>query len=133
VVLGDWASKASLVLRTEQLDDRERRALRLVARKTWRFFEEFVVKDDHWLPPDNFQEDPAPVLARRTSPTNLGLYLLSAIAAHDFGWIGTHETVDRMAGFNVYEIDERGIARIEAAVHVPSTGAFVLESVPKYV
>jgi len=43
------------------------------------------------------------------------------------------ETVDRMAGFNVYEIDERGIARIEAAVHVPSTGAFVLESVPKYV
>ena len=48
------------------------------------------------LPPDNFQEDPKPVLAHRTSPTNLGLYLLSAIAAHDFGWIGTHETVERM-------------------------------------
>jgi 3',5'-cyclic AMP phosphodiesterase CpdA len=43
------------------------------------------------------------------------------------------ETPDRMAGFNVYEIDERGVARIEAAVHNPSTGAFVLESVPKYV
>lgn len=38
-----------------------------------------------------------------------------------------------MAGFNVYEIDERGITRIEASVHVPATGAFVLESVPKYV
>ena len=48
------------------------------------------------LPPDNFQEDPKPVLAHRTSPTNLGLYLLSAIAAHDFGWIGTYETVDRL-------------------------------------
>ncbi len=48
------------------------------------------------LAPDNFQEDPKPVLAHRTSPTNLGLYLLSAIAAHDFGWIGTHETVERM-------------------------------------
>jgi hypothetical protein len=43
------------------------------------------------------------------------------------------ENPDRMAGFNVYEIDERGVARIEAAVHDPSTGAFVLESVPKYV
>ncbi len=48
------------------------------------------------IPPDNFQEDPKPVLAHRTSPTNLGLYLLSVIAAHDFGWIGTHETVDRL-------------------------------------
>ncbi len=43
------------------------------------------------------------------------------------------ETPDRMAGFNVYELDERGVVRIEAAVHDPSTGAFVLESVPKYV
>jgi 3',5'-cyclic AMP phosphodiesterase CpdA len=43
------------------------------------------------------------------------------------------ETADRMAGFNVYDIDERGVARIEAVVHVPSTGAFVLESVPRYV
>jgi 3',5'-cyclic AMP phosphodiesterase CpdA len=43
------------------------------------------------------------------------------------------ETPDRMAGFNVYEIDERGVVRIEAVVHDPATGAFVLESVPKYV
>jgi cyclic beta-1,2-glucan glucanotransferase len=72
------------------------RALRLIARRTWRFFETFVTAEDHMLPPDNFQEDPKPVLAHRTSPTNLGLYLLSAIAAHDFGWIGKHETVDRL-------------------------------------
>ena len=48
------------------------------------------------LPPDNFQEDPKPVLARRTSPTNMGLYLLSAISARDFGWAGTTETVERL-------------------------------------
>ena len=72
------------------------RALRLIARRTWRFFETFVTAEDNMLPPDNFQEDPKPVLAHRTSPTNLGLYLLSAIAAHDFGWIGTHETVERL-------------------------------------
>ena len=66
-----------------------RRALRLVARRTWRFFETFVTAEDHWLPPDNFQEDPKPVVAHRTSPTNLGLYLLSAVSARDFGWSGT--------------------------------------------
>jgi 3',5'-cyclic AMP phosphodiesterase CpdA len=43
------------------------------------------------------------------------------------------ETADRMAGFNVYDIDDRGVVRIEASVHKPATGAFALESVPKYV
>ncbi len=43
------------------------------------------------------------------------------------------ESADRMAGFNVYEIDSRGVARVEAAVRDPITGAFVLESVPKLV
>ena len=72
------------------------RSLRLVARRTWRFFEKFVTADDHMLPPDNFQEDPHPVLAHRTSPTNMGLYLLSVVAARDFGWIGTIDTVERL-------------------------------------
>jgi cyclic beta-1,2-glucan synthetase len=71
-------------------------ALRLTARRTWRFFETFVTDADHMLPPDNFQEDPTPRLARRTSPTNLGLYLLSLASARDFGWIGTEETVERL-------------------------------------
>ncbi|HEV7432478.1 MAG TPA: protein ndvB, partial [Steroidobacteraceae bacterium] len=63
-------------------------ALRWVARRTWRFFETFVTPADNMLPPDNFQEDPLPVLAHRTSPTNLGLYLLCVVSARDFGWIG---------------------------------------------
>ena len=71
-------------------------ALRLVARRTWRFFETFVTPEDNMLPPDNFQEDPKPVTAHRTSPTNLGLYLLSIIAARDFGWLGTFDTLERL-------------------------------------
>ena len=71
-------------------------ALRLVARRTWRFFETFVTADDHMLPPDNFQEDPQPVLAHRTSPTNLGLYLLCVVTARDFGWVGTEDAVERL-------------------------------------
>ena len=48
------------------------------------------------LAPDNFQEQPQPVLAHRTSPTNLGLYLLSVVAACDFGWLGKIETAQRL-------------------------------------
>jgi cyclic beta-1,2-glucan synthetase len=72
------------------------RQLRLIARRTWRYFETFVTADDHMLPPDNFQEDPHPVLAHRTSPTNIGLYLLSAVSARDFEWTGTVETAERL-------------------------------------
>src|SRR5205085_10812461 len=50
----------------------------------------------HWLPPDNFQEDPRPVVAHRTSPTNTGLLLLSTVAAHDFGYLGTLELIERL-------------------------------------
>lgn len=57
------------------------------ARKTWSFFEQFVTDEDNWLPPDNFQEQPAPVIAHRTSPTNIGLSLLANLAAYDFGYI----------------------------------------------
>lgn len=70
--------------------------LRLIARRTWRFFETFVTAGDHMLPPDNFQEDPQPVLAHRTSPTNIGLYLLCAVSARDFGWTGTVQAIERL-------------------------------------
>ncbi len=91
-----WASLPPQSAGSKPLPLADALALRLIARRTWRFFETFVTAEDNMLAPDNFQEDPKPVLAHRTSPTNLGLYLLSAIAAHDFGWIGAHETVDRM-------------------------------------
>jgi cyclic beta-1,2-glucan synthetase len=70
--------------------------LRLIARRTWAFFEKFVTAEDNWLPPDNFQEYPRPVTANRTSPTNIGLYLLSIVAARDFGWLGTLDAVERL-------------------------------------
>jgi cyclic beta-1,2-glucan synthetase len=55
-----------------------------------------VTAKDHGLPPDNFQEDPRPVIAHRTSPTNIGLYLLCAVSARDFGWLGTVEAIERL-------------------------------------
>jgi cyclic beta-1,2-glucan synthetase len=89
-------SSPSQVAQPQALSAQEMRSLRLVARRTWRFFETFVDEVEHALPPDNFQEDPEPVRAHRTSPTNMGLYLLSTMAAHDFGWIGASDTVERL-------------------------------------
>ncbi|CAG4892407.1 GH36-type glycosyl hydrolase domain-containing protein [Paraburkholderia gardini] len=91
-----WASRSPDVARRFAMSDPDARDLRLIARRTWRFFETFVTPAENMLPPDNFQEDPKPVVAHRTSPTNLGLYLLSAVAARDFGWTGTTETVERL-------------------------------------
>ncbi|MBW4090377.1 MAG: glycosyl transferase [Proteobacteria bacterium] len=88
-----WASQSPAPVPVSAADTQ---ALRRTARQTWRFFETFVTPADNMLPPDNFQEDPHPVLAHRTSPTNIGLYLLAAAVAHDFGWAGLAETVARL-------------------------------------
>jgi len=69
-----------------------RRRLQLNARRTWAFFEHFMGPGDHWLPPDHVQIDPPGGLAHRTSPTNIGLGLLSAQLAHDLG----HVTLGRL-------------------------------------
>src|SRR5215208_7398854 len=77
------------------LNDEDKAVARSIARRTWRFFETFVGAEDNWLPPDNYQEDPAPVLAHRTSPTNIGLLLLATSSAHDLGYTGALELVER--------------------------------------
>jgi len=91
-----WISLPRRPERARALSPGDARALRLIARRTWRFFATFVGPADHALPPDNFQEDPTSVVAHRTSPTNLGLYLLSVVAARDFGWLGTVDAVERL-------------------------------------
>jgi cyclic beta-1,2-glucan synthetase len=83
--------------RVRPLTSVERMLLRGTARRTWRFFEVFATEADFWLPPDNYQEnDDTPRLARRTSPTNIGMSLLSALAAHDFGYLTTDALVARL-------------------------------------
>ncbi len=74
----------------------ERSMLRALARRTWRFFEELVGPEDHWLIPDNFQEDRKDLVAHRTSPTNIGLQLLSTLSAFDFGYLGFPGVVERL-------------------------------------
>lgn len=89
------------------LGEEDRLALRRLARKTWSYFERFVSAEDNWLPPDNYQEHPKEVLARRLSPTNEGLYLVSALAAYDFGYLSQRELAD------VVERNLNGLDRLE--------------------
>jgi len=91
-----WLSRAPRSAGELPVAPHDARQLRRDARRTWRYFETFVTADDQMLPLDNFQEDPKPVVAHRTSPTNIGLYLLSAVSAREFGWLGTLDAVSRL-------------------------------------
>ncbi len=95
-VIARWVSLPPPESLADRLSAADHATLRLTARRTWRFFETFVGPADHGLPPDNFQDDPEPVIAHRTSPTNIGMYLLATVTARDFGWIGTLEMVERL-------------------------------------
>jgi cellobiose phosphorylase len=75
----------------------ERDFLRSVARRTWGFFDRFAGPADHWLVPDNYQLEPVAALAHRTSPTNVGLSLLAALSACDFGYISVGCLLERVA------------------------------------
>jgi cyclic beta-1,2-glucan synthetase len=92
-----WIVSLPLTKKKANLTTDQTIFLRMLARKTWAFFEKFVGPEDNWLPPDNFQEHPAPVIAHRTSPTNIGLSLLSNLTAYDFGYITASQLVERTA------------------------------------
>ncbi len=90
-----WRISLPIVSAGPQISDRQRAFLRRVARRTWRFFETFVNERENWLPPDNFQEHPQPVVASRTSPTNIGMALLANVTACDFGYLPVGGVLDR--------------------------------------
>ena len=106
-VIAWWISRP-LARSASRLMDDQTLFLRKLSRRTWSFFETFVGPDDHWLPPDNFQEHPVPVVGHRTSPTNMGLALLSNLSAYDFGYISAGQLIDRTTNaFNTMGALER--------------------------
>lgn len=90
-----WISRPLEPLQ-EQLTQTDRTFLRLMARRTWLFFETFVRPEDNWLPPDNYQEPPDEDTAHRTSPTNIGMMLVSVLTAWRLGHIGLNEVATRL-------------------------------------
>jgi cyclic beta-1,2-glucan synthetase len=100
-----WWLSRPVVPRRLALSADDTEALRRVARRTWFYFERFATAQEHGLPPDNVQELPELRTARRTSPTNIGMGLLSTLAAHDLGYLGTARLADKI---------EQALATIEA-------------------
>jgi cellobiose phosphorylase len=92
-----WWISLPLARRRARLTADQTIFLRDISRKTWAFFEAFMGPEDHWLPPDNYQERPAGTIAHRTSPTNIGLALLANLSACDFGYISAAQLVERTA------------------------------------
>jgi cellobiose phosphorylase len=92
-----WWLSRPLVRPESRLTHPQQEFLQVLARRTWAFFETFVGPDDNWLPPDNVQKQPGPMVAHRTSPTNIGLALLANLVAHDFGYLPTGRLLERTA------------------------------------
>ena len=91
-----WASRHDTTVPKHGMIGDDGTMLEGVARDTWRLFERYVGAEDRHLPPDNVQVLPLLMVAHRTSPTNIGLYLLSVACARQFGWIGTQDLLGRM-------------------------------------
>ncbi|MDX1996733.1 MAG: glucoamylase family protein [Thermoanaerobaculia bacterium] len=82
--------------RGRELSGADREFFTTVAARTWAFFDQVLGPEDHWLPPDNVQADRDPPVAHRTSPTNIGMGLLSILAAHDLDLIPLADMVPRL-------------------------------------
>jgi hypothetical protein len=90
-----WWISRPLSRRRARLTNDQTIFLRKISRKTWAFFETFVGPEDHWLPPDNYQDHPVAGVMHSTSPTNMGLALLANLSACDFGYISAGQLIGR--------------------------------------
>ena len=79
------------------LPEADRRLLRQIGRRTWRYFSVFVGDSTSWLPPDNYQVSHQNRMAMRTSPTNIGLWMTSVLAASDSGYLTINQVVERLS------------------------------------
>src|SRR4030067_127403 len=103
-----WWISRPLAPRSPRLSADQALFLRKLSRKTWAFFDTFVGPEDHWLPPDSYQEYRVAVVAHRTSPTNMGLALLANLSAYDFGYLPAGRLIERTANaFRTMESMER--------------------------
>lgn len=78
----------------ELLVDKDKQYVLEVGKKTWQFFKDYLVKENNYLPPDNYQEDRKPKAIKRTSSTNIGLALLAVISSYDLGYETQKNTLE---------------------------------------
>lgn len=62
----------------------------------WGFYRDYCTAEYNYLPPDNVQFSPVFRICERTSPTNIGMMLLSVLTARDLNIISSDEMTDRI-------------------------------------
>lgn len=72
---------------TRKIKDTDRKALLEQAGLLWNFYSDYVTETENYLPPDNVQYAPIYRIAHRTSPTNIGMYLISCVSAAELNII----------------------------------------------
>jgi len=87
-------SQPSSERQNKELSDDDEKMLREIARKTWQFFKDFSKSDNNWLCPDNYQKGPREKVTTKTSPTNIGLQLISTLSARDLGFETLSKTLE---------------------------------------
>jgi cyclic beta-1,2-glucan synthetase len=90
-----WLGRPAPMLKRDRISLEDRHFLRRLARRTWRYFDDLVNAGTNWLPPDNSQLALRVEVAQRTSPTNIGLWLTSALASTDFGYLTVTDFLGR--------------------------------------
>ncbi len=96
-ILGPYIMyKFSMIYNNQELiiEKNDSKYLSEIANKTWLFFKEYLNQENNYLPPDNFQENRIPEIIKRTSPTNIGLAILSVISSYDMKFEKFEETID---------------------------------------
>ncbi|AQS12000.1 N,N'-diacetylchitobiose phosphorylase [Clostridium saccharobutylicum] len=77
------------------LKNQEKSYLRQISRRIYAYYEDFVNEENNYLAPDNYQEKPFKGVAHRTSPTNIGMGLISNVVAYDLGYITMMDLIDK--------------------------------------
>ena len=86
-------SETEVTIEKNEIDDNEK-MIRGIARKTWQFFKDFSTIENNWFCPDNYQKEPTEKIAFKTSPTNIGLQLISVLSARDLGFETLGKTLE---------------------------------------
>ncbi|MBO4950032.1 MAG: hypothetical protein J6E38_03335 [Clostridia bacterium] len=81
----------------KHLSEKEKKKLLDYCGDMWRFFSDNVGEETNYIPPDNVADYPERKVSRMTSPTNIGLYLVSALCALKMGFADEKEVISRLA------------------------------------
>ena len=84
------------IIEKEALDIDDKKFLSKISRRIWAYYEDFVNEENNYLAPDNYQEKPYKGVAHRTSPTNIGMGLISNLTAYDLGYLSIGEFIYRL-------------------------------------